>query len=420
MRYITVSILIGVILLTIGTSFSCLTKKKCSGKIEAVLLIEQDDCDDLKEMLSWLEEADINQGILVLYNIRSWSDNESLGRIKKRLAVIEYTDSNYRKPIKDSVQNFISEDINFLNQNISKKLSKESFIEKLHVPFIPPDNKSIVNATDNATLLVVGQSNILNITSIGKLNFSGLDTCKAFIEAVKKLNLKLTFNPELLEGGDVFRVENHIILGRRSLEKLDSEGNKLAAEKRMRQLYHLSKDVTVDFLTVSEQHLYHLDLFITYAGINRKCKMQFFVGCGTDTCPGGNSNRTIVKIGKALQQIKPSFDSILSKYFKQDEYDLDTLPVFVNNYYLISPLNGILDCDNKSTTYYFPYPEGFQMADAICMNKLYATADSAFAIVESKVKARKMHVPLYLQMWSENSPDGGQSLHCSMAVIKRK
>jgi hypothetical protein len=89
--------------------------------------------------------------------------------------------------------------------------------------------------------------------------------------------------------------------------------------------------------------------------------------------------------------------------------------------YRVSPLNGITDYVNGTPKYFFPWPE---FVNAIAhpeydtQNRITASVQNAYDIISDKMGGTKnvlrFNVPIGY------TAGGGQSLHCTMAVIGRE
>lgn len=413
------------LMLAVRVGYGQATFSPCAGKIRTVFVIEGMGCDDMPDIISWLDSCHAENGILLLFNV---PDTAHCGNFFDQLSQrnIDTVHYNYLPP-SHAVAQFRPDSILFKGKWV--------LIKELSQKHVPPSSNfiGVVDGMVSRETIYSGGVHNSNLTAPspsrnkvvpdstlylgdnGDINLSGLK----YVSSFKKLAAKYGFfkfpdAQALLHGGDILRVENHLILGRSSLIKFSTAPlyDTIEAERNIRSTYNLDAKVKIHFLLTDDPSLYHLDLFLTYAGINSYGKMQFFVGY-VGNPQGGFGETQRKSMERALQIVHAKADGLLTNLFK-NRYMLDSVPLY-RGVTLVSGLNGLTGCENGSAVYYFPYPDMTSMADHIDDTAaIRRISDLAFRIISSKVASRKVLVSTSLMSTS------GQALHCSMSVLRRK
>jgi hypothetical protein len=382
-------------------------KGACRGKIASVFLVEKEDFGDMDAMVAWVQKCKVDNGILILYNIgaNNWRDSSSYLRQMRSM--------NIRVIVYNTPGHAPSALANEADRDKSGQ-SKAAFRNQT-IRFNPD---LILSAGDYAAGSTIGQnSNILYLTEDDKddvLDLRGLIQRPDFLTVVKELKFdSVVYRKGLIEGGDMMWVDSCLIVGQQTLYRFSPAGDQQQAENAIRTLYGFDKHIRIEFFIAGNADLYHI--FLTYAGKNLAGKDQFFMGYVGNSKFETDAERC-AQIKADLKTLYPRFEALLGRSFP-GHYELDSVPMYLN-VYLLSPLNGIADCIDGNPVYYFPYPAKISGISGPEVSTMLSLEDKAYAIMNKRINTIKLYVPI--EYMSYGSSGGGQSLHCSVGIIRRR
>lgn len=377
---------------------------QCSFKVSTVLIIESNTCEDLPIVVSWLDSCAIDSGILIFYGITDWSDPH---HCFAKLQAHHIDTMRYYRPAVQPHGALIAYDQGhqiLIKADGAKGLNHTEGI--IPVDALTPKPTAVGAPHRGPQTLYVDTDDIINM--------HGLSHNARFIDLAHKYGFSNIQKGQIgLQGGDILAVPNHLIFGQATVSLFPGLSQDRIRDT-LRKNYQLSPTDTIDFFLTDNPSLYHLDLFITYAGINDSGKHQFFIA---NVANRARFNTGTEELAVALRGLYGRFDSFLHSIYG-DAVQLDSVPVF-HDWYFISPLNGILSCENGKALYLSPYPEQPIRSEVVQnTGEMQRIADEGFRIISSRVRARKVTIPLYMMECSRTT--GGQALHCSMSVLSRK
>lgn len=370
----------------------------CAGsRIRSVMLIETDNCDDLPALVTWLDSCRITNGILLLYDIRRWGDTSVLGVLRSRGMYIQY----YTPPVDMAIH-----DVH----------AAPAAYAAAHTRVLP--DTGLVAGGDVVSSMNSGApGHILYVSGSKSLDLSGLlDDQRFRLELAAYGYDSICYRHGLLQGGDELWTRNHLILGRTSLDSFSATRSYAEAEARIREVYPMDTGQTIEWLITDNKQLYHLDLFVTYAGQNYQGKEQFFIGYPANHIEGPDSMK-VKRMALDLDTLTHRLDTLLQRLYP-GSYDLCRVPFFSNGS-LISPLNGLANCIDGQPVYCMPYPVGAMSPrpDPTDSVQMVAIIDTAYSRMSAKIRVQRVNVPEAFM--ASNPTGGGQSLHCMVAILRR-
>jgi|GEM_PF-3694636 len=386
----------------------------CTGKIKSVFLAEDGICSDLAMVDDWLEKLDVSNGILLFYNVTAITDTVALHSILRRhIDTIIYN----TPPLAANAHPLIAHNMMALrNWDVSPHPDNVHPGGDAAVPIPRPAPAPSAGLTTRQSV----QPPLLTLFLGNDNNFdlSHLSSDTRLMKVLKPMGIDTVVNRDnLLQGGDMLWAGNHLILGRGSLSRFSSGAisDTAKAADSIRRFYGLSPDQTIDFLLADDPGLYHLDLFVTYAGLNRQGKNQFFIGYIGNHDQITDTTKTKMMIAD-LRNLYPRLNALLTRLYPGG-FQLDSVPIFKDHRF-VSPLNGLTSCINGKPTYYMPYPSGIADPPELQTEEITTLIDRAYSIISSRINTVKVNVDVNDLMGG--TVGGGQSLHCSISVISRE
>ncbi|MBS1596520.1 MAG: hypothetical protein JST90_19570 [Bacteroidetes bacterium] len=381
-----------------GSRLAATTQPSCAGsRIRSVMLIETDNCDDLPALVTWLDSCRITSGILLLYDIHRWGDTSVLGVLRPRGMYIQY----YTPPADMAIH-----DVHAAHAAYAAAHTR-----------VLPDTGLVSGGDVVSSMNGPAAGHILYVSGSKSLDLSGLlDDQRFRLELAAYGYDSICYRHGLLQGGDELWTRNHLILGRTSLDSFSATRSYAEAEARIREVYSMDTGQTIEWLITDNKQLYHLDLFVTYAGQNYQGKEQFFIGYPANHIEGPDSVK-VKRMALDLDTLTHHLDTLLQRLYP-GSYDLCRVPFFSNGS-LISPLNGLANCIDGQPVYCMPYPVGAMSPrpDPTDSVQMMAIIDTAYRRMSAKVKVQRVNVPE--SFMAANPTGGGQSLHCMVAVLRR-
>ncbi len=368
------------------------------GKISAILLIVQTDFSDLPTLLTWIDSLDVRGGILLLYNITSRAGGDVL--------LPEFTRRGF--------------DIKDYTTPVPGPIETDPHLVPVTKAFFHTKLKNMIpmNAVIEAIDITGKVFKKLYINGNKSLDMSGLKQDAPFNAMLAKYGCtEVIYSDTLLQGGDMLWVRDRLLLGRSSRDVFSPHAHSIVeAEANIRHYYQFEKEDKIDWLITENTALYHLDIWLTYTGTNKNGNEQFFIAYMPDEDPIAYPD-VAREIRAELANLYIQVSAFLESIMPDGGYELTRIPIF-RGYHFISPLNGITDCVKGAPLYYFPDPLGISVMSTPHDRGLIArTVQEAYDTMVQKINVRRVPVPM--GFLNAGATGGGQSLHCSIAVLER-
>ncbi|MBS1625627.1 MAG: hypothetical protein JST83_16490 [Bacteroidetes bacterium] len=356
------------------------------GRITEVCLIAADGTSDLPTYLEWLRAMDVRRGLLLLVNVPQYDAAalEVIHEIKTRgLEVL---------PV--------------------------AFAQCINTKPGTPHSYPI----PAADLLLGTQSDdgcrTLYLTDYGRHTYTSLRYDHRFRSALRRLGYQTIACRDAglpsLEGGDCLQVEGHLFIGSGTQERFGAH-----ASCTIRDFYHLAEDVQVHYIGVEDPSpaggLYHLDLYFAYAGRDAAGRHRFMVGYIDEDSIG---DAVIDSMREQLAAFRTAVAETLEACYGS-LYTLIPVPIIVCDIYRVSPLNGITECVNGKTRYYFPWPKFInakEHPDIDIRGRVTAATQRAWNILSEALGPETL---VRCQVPISYTTGSGQSLHCTVGIIGR-
>ncbi|MBS1686935.1 MAG: hypothetical protein JSS76_19515 [Bacteroidetes bacterium] len=356
------------------------------GRITEVCLIEADGTADLPIYLEWLRAMNVHRGLLLLVNV-----------------------PEYSPAAREILREITALGIEVLPVEFSRSRNTKSGTPHSY-PIPAADVLLGATGPDGRRTLYIGDCS--------SQDYRSLRYDHRFRTALRRLGYQTIACRDAglpsLEGGDCLQVEGHLFAGRRTEQRFGAH-----ATCDIREFYHLAEDVEIHFTGVDDpspaEGLYHLDLYLAYAGRDAAGHHRFMAGYIDEDSIG---DAVIDSMRRQLEEFRTAVRETLDGCFGS-RYTLIPVPIIVCDIYRVSPLNGITEYVNGELRYYFPWPKFINAKthpDYDIQERVERSTQRAWDILAAALGPATMvrcAVPIYYTTGS------GQSLHCTMGIIGR-